>query len=379
MIENLYIIAAYGALVSIFTFCGVLRLCNLWPQSTKPVAELYPARHIVSCIYFAVLLLLPCALHPYSYDARLLARCFWIFYIPTAASLAFKRFFYGDSLHKQLRIMVVGGVPLAATLALSIIAFAGGDLLLPYTKTVIRMASFLGVLLTAYLLHVVLWLFHIISNPDDRHSDEPFPRHFACGILTVTIFALGVAWCDFLWGNLLTNTILAATVAFAGAVIVLIILHPQRVAKETVLAAAIKDVVDVCVNEKEKAEDTPQETVSGGANKYKLSDSQLDNMEQRVRELVEGEKLYLDPNLKLDTLGKKLNVNRSYLSEIFARRFGSLSGYLRSLRMEEVVRYIAEHPAAKRSEVALNCGFGSENSYYRAKKAYERDNDSKNK
>lgn len=376
MIENIYIRVAYGALVSIFTFCGILRLCNLWPQSEKPVSELYPARRMVSCIYFTVLFLLPCALHPQSYDAQLLARCFWIFYIPTAASLAFKRFFYGDSLYKRLRIMVVGGVPLAATLVLSIIAFAGGDLLLPYTKTVIRMAIFLGVLLTAYLLHVVLWLFHIISNPDDRPSNEPFPRHFACGILTVTIIGLGMAWYDFLWGDMLTNTILAATTAFAGAMIVLIILHPQRVAKKTVPAVTIKDV---CTNKKEKAEDIPQETVSEEVNKYKLSDAQLDNMEQRVRELVEGGRLYLDPNLKLDTLGKKLNVNRSYLSEIFARRFGSLSGYLRSLRMEEAVRYIAEHPAAKRSEVALNCGFGSENSYYRAKKAYEMEDDSKNK
>lgn len=392
MIENIYFRVAYAVLIFIFMFCGTLRLCNLWPQSVKSVNELYPARRMVSCIYFAVLILLPCVLHPQSYDARLLARCFWILYIPAAASLALKRFFYGDRLYKRLRIMAVGGVPLAISLTLSVIACAGDGILLSYTGVVIRMASITGVLLTAYLLHVILWLGHIniIPGSDDCSSDEPFPRNFAYGILIITIVGLCVAWCDFLWGDTMSNTIFAAVIGFLGAAIIMVILHPQRVAKKAVPvaisadgstvaailsehdeAAAIEKVSDSCGHRKERPENIPQESVHDESKKYKLSDTQLDNMERRIRKLVEGRKLYLDPNLKQETLEKKLGINRSYLSEVFARRFDSLSCYLRSLRMEHAMRYAAEHPGAKQSEVALHSGFGSENSYYRARKAYE--------
>lgn len=390
MIENIYFRVAYAVLIFIFMFCGTLRLCNLWPQSVKSVNELYPARRMVSCIYFAVLILLPCVLHPQSYDARLLARCFWILYIPAAASLALKRFFYGDRLYKRLRIMAVGGVPLAISLTLSVIACAGDDILLSYTGVVIRMASITGVLLTAYLLHVILWLGHIIPGSDDCSSDEPFPRNFAYGILIITIVGLCVAWCDFLWGDTMSNTIFAAVIGFLGAAIIMVILHPQRVAKKAVPvaisadgstaaailsehdeAAAIEKVSDSFGHRKERPENIQQESLHDESKKYKLSDTQLDNMERRIRKLVEGRKLYLDPNLKQETLVKKLGINRSYLSEVFARRFDSLSCYLRSLRMEHAMRYAAEHPGAKQSEVALHSGFGSENSYYRARKAYE--------
>lgn len=390
MIENIYFRVAYAVLIFIFMFCGTLRLCNLWPQSVKSVNELYPARRMVSCIYFAVLILLPCVLHPQSYDARLLARCFWILYIPAAASLALKRFFYGDRLYKRLRIMAVGGVPLAISLTLSVIACAGDDILLSYTGVVIRMASITGVLLTAYLLHVILWLGHIIPSSDDCSSDEPFPRNFAYGILIITIVWLCVAWCDFLWGDTMSNTIFAAVIGFLGAAIIMVILHPLRVAKKAVPvaisadgstaaailsehdeAAAIEKVSDSCGHRKERPENIQQESVHDESKKYKLSDTQLDNMERRIRKLVEGWKLYLDPNLKQETLEKELGINRSYLSEVFARRFDSLSCYLRSLRMEHAMRYAAEHPGAKQSEVALHSGFGSENSYYRARKAYE--------
>lgn len=389
MIENIYFRVAYAVLIFIFMFCGTLRLCNLWPQSVKSVNELYPARRMVSYIYFAVLILLPCVLHPQSPDARLLARCFWILYIPTAASLALKRFFYGDRLYKRLRIMVVGGVPLAISLTLSVIACAGDDILLSYTGVVIRMASITGVLLTAYLLHVILWLGHIIPGSDDCSSDEPFPHNFAYGILIITIVGLCVAWCDFLWGDTMSNTIFAAVIGFLGAAIIMVILHPQRVAKKAVPVAisadgstaailsehdeavAIEKVSDSCGHRKEKPENILQESAHNESKKYKLSDTQLDNMEQRIRKLVEGRKLYLNPNLKQETLEKKLGINRSYLSEVFARRFDSLSCYLRSLRMEHAMRYVAEHPEAKQSEVALHSGFGSENSYYRARKAYE--------
>lgn len=476
---------AYAALLFIFVLCGVLRCLDFCTPLGKNADELYPARRIVACIYFSVVLLLPCALHPQSADAQLLARCFWILFIPAATALGYKRFFFGDKLHKRLRIALVGGVPVLFTLVLSCIALAGGDVLLPHKKAVIHAAGILGALLTAYEIHVMIWLFHIMSGTDTaaRAADELFPKNFALRMLWVSALVLVTTWVVFLLDSVFANAAFAGSIALIGLLILLVILHPQRVEKETedgkgkkkgvpvivavtpngdIMQIAVPDdelpdedavayvkaaysaptpyqaeseevtveaednnlktdeVAEVCevlptesastddettedamqpetddeqeaccieeeeeedaednneadgdVEENTSPNDTPQESAQPKEKKYTLSDAQLDNMERRIRRLVEGRRMYLNPNLKQDALEKKLGINRSYLSEVFARRFGSFSQYLNTLRMEHSIRYAAEHPNAKQTEVLRRSGFGSEKNYYRLRGTYE--------
>lgn len=492
---------AYAALLFIFVLCGVLRSIDFWtPLGVKNADEIYPARRIVACIYFSVVLLLPCALHPQSADAQLLARCFWVLFIPAATALGYKRFFFGDKLHKRLRIALVGGVPVLFTLALSCVALVGGNVLVQHEKAVIHAAGILGALLTAYEIHVMIWLFHIMSGTDTaaRAADELFPKNFALRMLWVSSLVLIATWVIFLLDSVLANAAFAGSIALIGLLILLVILHPQRVEKEkedgkdkkeavpamaavtpngdTVQVAVPDDeqpdedavafvkavyaapapcqaeskatkvtveaedckpeteevtaeeeacevlpseevstdedtsdnvkqpeagdeptVTDVCCMEDEEdvenadmdedAEDAneadrdleeattpneaPQESAQPKEKKYTLSDAQLDNMERRIKKLVEGRRMYLNPNLRQEALEKKLGVNRSYLSEVFARRFGSFSQYLNTLRMEHSIRYAAEHPNAKQTEVLRRSGFGSEKNYYRVKGTYE--------
>ena len=500
--DFLYMRVAYAALLFIFVLCGVLRCLDFWtPLGGKNADELYPARRIVACIYFSAVLLLPCALHPQSADARLLARCFWILFVPVATALGYKRFFFGDRRHKRLRVALVGGVPVSFALALFCIALAGGDVLLPYKKAVIHAAGILGALLTAYEIHVLIWLGHILSGADAaaRAADKLFPQRFASGMFGVSLLVLAVTWWVFLFEGVYANAAFAGIIAFIGLLVLLVILHPQRVEKkpkdgkgkkhgvpvmvavtpngDTVQVAvpdeeqpggdavafvkaaysapapcqaeneraevtvevegsspekeeevcealpteeagtdeeateeAMPSEVDdgpmgtdtCCMEEEEDVEDkdveseneadedaednneaggdieenttpdnTPRDSAQPKEKKYTLSDAQLDSIERQIRDFVEGKKQYLDPELVQKTLEKKLGVNHYYLSEVFARRFGSLSQYLKTLRMEQAIRYAAEHPNAKRVEVAHHSGFGSDKSYYRAKITYE--------
>lgn len=387
-----YFGVAYAALLGIFFFCGLLRCCNFWKPLGIDADTLYPARRIVACIYFSVMLLLPCALHPQSADARLLARCFWILFVPAATSLGYKRFFYGDRRHGLLRLLLVGVVPLVFILALSGIALAGGDMLVPHRKAVIHAAGVLGALLTAYQLHVMLWLWHVRSGADAvaRSADRLFPYNFASGMLLVSSAIQVLTWVDFLSDDISLNTLLAGIVAFAGAAILFTILHPQRVDEASVekmqkIMLAIRNgytvqVVmpdeghpagDAVAHVKVAEVEAPQESAQPKEKKYMLSEAQLDNLERQIRKLVEGRRMYLNPGLKQEVLEKMLGVNRTYLSEVFARRFGSFNLYLNTLRMEHAIRYAAEHPDAKQSEVVRHSGFGSDKSYYRAKGTYE--------
>ncbi len=379
-----YMRVVYAALLFIFVFCGVLRCFDLWKPCGKNVDELYPARWIVACIYFSVILLLPCALHPQSADAQLLAHCFWILFVPVATSLCYKRFFYGDSIHKRLRIALVGGVPLTFTLVLSCIALAGDNVLMSHKETVIHAAGILGALLTAYEIHVLLWLANIMSGADAtaRAADKLFPKRFASGMLLVSSSVLVATWAIFLFGGMLANTVFTGIIAFVGLGVLFVILHPQRIEEQTENPASSESDDGVGGSRMDNDKNTEGSDWDGGdesqsesaqskEKKYTLSEAQLDSMERKIRNFVEGEKQYLDPRLSRKTLEEKLGINHFYLSEVFSRRFGSLTLYLNTLRMEHAIRYAAEHPDAKQTEVVHHSGFGSDNSYYRAKKAYE--------
>lgn len=367
---------AYAALLFIFAFCGVLRCFDLWELLCgKDADEIYPARRIVACIYFSVVLLLPCALHPQSTDARLLARCFWILFVPAATALGYKRFFYGDKLHKRLRIALVGGVPIAFVLVLSCIALAGGDVLMPHRRAVIHAAGVLGALLTAYEVHVMLWLWHIMSGADAaaRAADRLFPSNFASRMFFVSLLVLVVTWGEFLFGNVSSNTALAGIILISGLGILLVILHPQRVEKREDKEDMEADEDAFCMEEDADVE-ALQASSQSKEKKYILSEAQLDCIEGQIRKIIESRKLYLNPHLKRDMLKEKLDINRSYLSEVFARRLGPLNQYVNLLRMEYAARYAAEHPDAKLTEVARCSGFGSMATFYRVRANYEAGN-----
>lgn len=397
MNEDLCIRGAYAALIFIFLFCGVLRSCNLWVHAGRNMDELYPARRVVSAVYFSVLMLVPCVLHPQSPDARLLARCFWIVFVPVSGALPLKSFFYGDHEHRRLRLALVGGVPALLMLALSCIALAGGGLLTPYTHTVIYAVGALGVLLTAYLLHVTLWLCHLTfdrKRPADSEG-RMFPRRFALGIFWVPMTVQAAAWAMYVSGNPYINALFTAGIVLAGSALLVIILHPQRVegtgacvADETnagkAAVTAEQEVPKmkggseaVAVSSGEET-DADEEDWDGMDEKEieerakSLSQQLIDRIEGQIRNAVERDRMFLDPDLSKGTLASLLGVNGQYLHVVLRLRFGRFNRYVNVLRLKYAMQYEAKHPDAKREETARKCGFGCVRTYYRAKKEYQK-------
>lgn len=375
MNEDIYVRVAYAALLLVFLFCGVLRRCNLWRFSGKDVAELYPARNEAAAAYFSVLLLLPCVVHPLdTSDTWLYARSFWILYIPVAASLAFRKFFFNEvaDRRRNLRLVMVGGLPALLLSVLFGYACVGSDEP-SFHNSVLYGIGTLGMFLAAYMLHVVLQVYHkaIQDRQAECRDNDSFPKRFALVIFWIPPAMLAIAWGVFVTNGPLWHLCIAGSITVAGMGILVTILHPQWEKSRLTLAASPKTSVVQTARQPEAVPDRPSRK---GDRKCSLSEAQLDSMERQIRKIVESGKLYLDPNLKQGNLEKMLNINRSYLSEVFARRFGSLSVYLNTLRMEHTVRYAAEHPDAKLVEIVQHSGFGSMNTYYRAKTAYEAEN-----
>lgn len=346
MNEHIYIILAYAVLVFIFLFCGILRSCNLFPHAIKDMEEFYPARKLVTGIYFSVALLLPCALYPESHDAQLLARCFWIVYIPLSASLAFRLFFQTDRGLGRKEYLLTGGIPAVAMLTLFAFALAGGNSLQRYGDIIIYSTEVISIALTAYLVRVTLWIWNMI-----RGNEYLIPRRFALGIFWLPLTVQIIAWGVHLADSAFASATFAIATALVGAMILVVILRPQRIGikEERVAKSNEKNEADTAIN---------------------LSVGYIDKMERQVREVVERDQMYLKPDFTKTSLATLLGINDLYLHVVLRKRFGPFNTYINTLRIEYALRYEEEHPDAKREELATVSGFGSVRTYYRAKTQY---------
>lgn len=355
MEEYMYTRAAHALLLIVFLFCGVLRSCNFWRFSGRDVAALYPARHEASAAYFAVLLLLPCVLFPLTHPAtRVLVRCFWILYIPLVTYAALSKLFFKE-IHDGLRLPSPSLMGIASVIILGLLSFlACLEEARPVQDLMFAVVGLMGIFLGFLMIRIIIKVFAAVFCKSKTHSDaDGFPRRFTIGISSLPLIAVIMAWMTFVADSPRGYTVIALTCAIAGMAILAVILHPQR--------------------KKESDVDGHEITVVAirSDRKGTLSEAQLDKLERQIRGAVEKQNLYLDPNLNRNTLKEKLDINHSYLSEVFAMRFGSLTRYVNLLRMKYALRYIDEHPRAKLTEVARNSGFGSMNTFYRTKKLYE--------
>ncbi len=361
-----FVRTVYCVLIAIFTFCGVLRYCNFWQYSGKSVGELYPARKTIVVAYFSVLFLIPCALNPESRDAQLLAEAFWPLYIPALCSLAYKSFFYGDTKHKRLRIAVVGGLPAVAIAVMSVFAAVGGDTLWQSREVVDMVVITLGAALTIYSVSVSLWLGRLISMSRQGislPSDPAFPLRFAQRILIISIFVQIIALVVYFINDVTINACFTLVLALLGACILIAILRPQR-EQPIVDNESMKSFSEA--KDKQAASNTTEE---------KLPAHVVDSIELRIRDAVEKQQMFLNPNLTKSVLAQHLGINDLYLYLVLKQRFGQFNRYVNILRLNYSLDYQKRHPEAKREEIAMNCGFGSVRTYYRAKNQYW-DNDS---
>jgi len=87
---------------------------------------------------------------------------------------------------------------------------------------------------------------------------------------------------------------------------------------------------------------------------------------QKLSELVEGQKLYLQPGLKITDVASELGTNRSYLSEYINRKFGlSFCDYINTYRVRHAMDLISKRETGDMTDIYLDSGFASEASFYR--------------
>ena len=107
--------------------------------------------------------------------------------------------------------------------------------------------------------------------------------------------------------------------------------------------------------------------------KQAKEDSLVDKtLSERIVEIVEKEKIYLQPNLKLEDLAKIMNTNRTYIYQAINQQMGvSFNEFINRRRVTHAERLMADYPTLSMNDIALQSGFASLSSFYRNLKKYK--------
>ncbi|MBQ7419480.1 MAG: helix-turn-helix domain-containing protein [Prevotella sp.] len=93
---------------------------------------------------------------------------------------------------------------------------------------------------------------------------------------------------------------------------------------------------------------------------------------ERIITIVEREKIFLQPNLKLDDLARLMNTNRTYIYQAINQQMGvSFNELINRRRIRHAQLLMTEKPELSVNEVATQSGFSSLSSFYRNLKKYK--------
>lgn len=101
-------------------------------------------------------------------------------------------------------------------------------------------------------------------------------------------------------------------------------------------------------------------------------DSGVSELLERIKKLVNDEKLFLYPNLKVSDLAIRLHSNRNYIYHAINVEMGvSFSDYINGLRVDYAARLLEANPDLSVNDVMTKSGFTSSSAFYRNFKKFK--------
>ena len=99
---------------------------------------------------------------------------------------------------------------------------------------------------------------------------------------------------------------------------------------------------------------------------------QEENLRNNIIQRVKEERIYLQPNLKIEDLARLMNTNRTYIYQAINQQMGiTFHEFINRQRIEYAERLMAENPRMPINDVALHSGYTSLSSFYRNLKKYQ--------
>ena len=110
---------------------------------------------------------------------------------------------------------------------------------------------------------------------------------------------------------------------------------------------------------------------SAGQDEQPVDTGKLKEVASAFVRLMDNEQLFLQPDLRLDTVIRAMNTNRTYLLQALNVQLGmTFTEYVNRRRIEYACRLLARNPSMTHQEVAMACGYNVSSTFYRNYKTY---------
>jgi len=103
-------------------------------------------------------------------------------------------------------------------------------------------------------------------------------------------------------------------------------------------------------------------------NECSVDDGAVITISEEIANYVEKEKNYLNPHLTIGNVVDNCHYGRTYVSNVFKKKFGGFYNYINGLRLNYAEQYKKEHPFATMDEIAEKSGFASRQTFYTVKR-----------
>lgn len=209
-------------------------------------------------------------------------------------------------------------------------------------------------------------------SEENYSSKEDFPKNFIVQAIILSGSHVLISWFISFSGSKIVLSIGLLLLCVLMIIFLLIALHPHRALDINRMEDELR--AQELVNEAECEVWSAPEPVAEEETQedQPLSASRKDEILQIIRRSVETEKAYLDSHLTLARLARLCGVNRSYLSSVMGENLGGFFAYINRCRLNYAANYKKENPDASVEDIATASGFGSRQSFYNARKQFDK-------
>ncbi len=96
------------------------------------------------------------------------------------------------------------------------------------------------------------------------------------------------------------------------------------------------------------------------------------SLTERIVEIVKRDKIYLQPDLKLEDLARMMNTNRTYIYQAINLQMGiTFNEFINRQRIAYAKQLMVNNPNLTTNEISIQSGFASLSSFYRNLKKYK--------
>lgn len=100
-----------------------------------------------------------------------------------------------------------------------------------------------------------------------------------------------------------------------------------------------------------------------------MRDDEMENIREKLIDMMEHSKPYLNPNLTIKELSEQLNIHQKYLSQVINAQFGqNFYDFVNQYRVQEAKEIMSRNPGGKKTilEVLYEVGFNSKSAFNNA-------------